>query len=301
MRILLAVDGSASSIQARDLVASLPWPPGTSVTFLTAFDVPASWLGGPGATGGEWLVDAEDGLRRNADAEIDRLAPPLEGRGWLVERRVARGRAATVILAMAEELTADLVVLGSRGRGHIASMLLGSVSSEVADQARCAVLVARGPRVSRLLVATDGSECAPIVADALGEWRAFKGLPAMALSVTPVDSPAFELLINLYTLGSEPLEMQQEELRDTHRRHAAELAERLSAHEIQAQPEVRNGDAAQEIIAAAAEFQADLIVTGSRCLRGLDRWVLGSVARNVLVHTAASVLIVRRRATPSGT
>ena len=299
VRILLAIDGSASSVEARDLVASLSWPQRMSITVLAAYDIPLAWLADPAVAAGDWLVEAEEGLRRNAEGEL----------AYLRRRsRVAVGRSidgsararGDVILAVAEELVADLVVVGSRGHGSIASMLLGSVSAEVADQARCAVLVARGPRVSRALVATDGSECAAIVPDMLGAWSAFKGLPTIALSVTPVDSRAFELMASLYTLGSEPLEAQREELRDTHRRHAATMAEGLSTNGIPAQPEVRSGDAAHEIIAASAAHQADLVVTGSRCLHGLDRWFLGSVARNVLVHTPASVLIVRRREAQGG-
>jgi nucleotide-binding universal stress UspA family protein len=300
MRILVAVDGSASSLEARDLVASLPWPDGTSIILLSAYDIPTAWLSDTAMAGGDWLSEAEDGLRRNAEAELERLAGPLAGRGWSVDRRVVRGRAASVILSAAEELAADLLVVGSRGHGAIASMLLGSVSAEVADQARCAVLVARGPRVSRLLVATDGSECAAIIPDALAEWTAFKGLPTIALSVTPADSPAFELMVSLYTFGSEPLEAQQEELRARHQGHAAAMAERLSANGIPAQPELRSGDAAHEIIAAAKAHGVDLVVTGSRCLHGLDRWLLGGVARNVLLHAATSVLIVRRRGAPTG-
>lgn len=138
MRILLALDGSSSSVEARDLVLSLPWPDGTAITLLTAYDIPTAWLGDTAMAGGDWLGEAEDGLRRNAEAELERLAGPLTGGGWSVDRRVVRGRAASVILAAAEELAADLVVVGSRGHGAIASMLLGSVSAEVADHARCA-------------------------------------------------------------------------------------------------------------------------------------------------------------------
>jgi nucleotide-binding universal stress UspA family protein len=56
---------------------------------------------------------------------------------------------------------------------------------------------------------------------------------------------------------------------------------------------VRSGDPANEILQAAAELKSDLIVTGSRGLGTLDRLVLGSVARNVLIHAPCSVLIVR--------
>jgi nucleotide-binding universal stress UspA family protein len=52
------------------------------------------------------------------------------------------------------------------------------------------------------------------------------------------------------------------------------------------------GDAAHEIIAAARRRGMDLVVTGTRGLRGV-RVILGSVARNVLLHAPCSVLVVR--------
>jgi nucleotide-binding universal stress UspA family protein len=55
---------------------------------------------------------------------------------------------------------------------------------------------------------------------------------------------------------------------------------------------VLTGDAATAIIAAAHEFEADLVVIGSRGQTGLARMVLGSVARNVLHGSGSSVLVV---------
>lgn len=294
MRIVLGTDGSASSTEARDLVASLHWPAGTSIILVTAYDLPATWIG-PAMAGGDWLYVDPESLRVELAAQLDALAVPLEARGWQVHRRVVSGRAATVILDTAREMGADLVVLGSRGHGPIASMLLGSVSAEVAERADCSVLIARGGQVDRLLVATDGSECAAIVADELGAWGTFRDRPATCLSVVPVESPAFALIVGLYTLGSQPLEAEQKAQIAAYRGYAEDMAERLTASGIQASPEVRTGDAAHEIIEAAAAHRADLVVTGSRGLHGLDLWLLGSVARNVLLHTKASVLIVRGR------
>ena len=300
MRILLAIDGSPSSVQARDLVASLSLSSGSSVTLLTAFDVPLNWFGDPLTSAGPGLAEAEEGSRREADATLARLAAPVRGRDFSVDRRVIRGRAPGVIVEAATKVAADLIVIGSRGHGPIASMLLGSVSAEVAEQASCSVLVTRGSSVSRLLVATDGSPCAELIPDELASWGAFEGLPAIAVSVTPEDSHAFALLVSLYTLGTLSLEPDRRELRERHQADAAAMATRLTEKGIPAQVEVRTGDAAQEIIAAAAERQVDLVVTGSRCLRGLDRWILGSVARNVLVHSEVSVLIVRRSLSTAG-
>jgi nucleotide-binding universal stress UspA family protein len=151
-----------------------------------------------------------------------------------------------------------------------------------------------------LLVAADDSECSAIIPDVLADWGAFQDLPAVAVSVAPVDSPVFKLMVSLYTLGEDPLRQQQQELVERHREHAAMMSRRLAERGIQAQADVREGDAADEILKAAAEREADLIVTGSRCLHGLDRWLLGSVARNVLLHAHCSVLIVRRKGVARG-
>jgi nucleotide-binding universal stress UspA family protein len=292
MRIVLAVDGSPGAVQARDLLASLPLPPHSEVTLVTAYPLPsfmlASWGGG-----GQWLEETIRAFRREAEEMLGALAAPLLARGIAVRHRVEEGRPADVILDVADEVDADLIVLGSRGHGRIASMLLGSVSAEVGANARRSVLVARDEAVSRLLVATDGTPCAEAIADVLDAWGVFRGLPGIALSVAPVDAPAYELMVALYTAGSEPQERQRAELHELHRGYAESMAEALDRAGIPVQAEVRTGDAAREITAAVREQGVDLVITGSRCLGGLDRWLLGSVARNVLVHAAASVLIVR--------
>jgi len=295
MRILLAIDGSSSSIQARDLVASLPWPAGTTVTLLTVYSVPVTWFT-PGLASADWLVVAEDTLREQAQAELAVSAAALQRPGWTVEQRVIAGRAADAIMAVADAGHADLIVLGSRGHGRIRSMLLGSVSAEVADHARQSVLVARGDRVSRVLVATDGSECATAVPDAIAGWGGLRGLPAVACSVAPVDSPAYQLMVSLYKFGEEPMNEQNEALIAQHARVAQEMAIRLTDIGLPAEADTRRGDAADEIVKAAADHKADLVITGSRCLHGMDRVILGSVARGVLLHADASVLIVRPKA-----
>ena len=56
---------------------------------------------------------------------------------------------------------------------------------------------------------------------------------------------------------------------------------------------VRLGDAADQILASAHEFAADLIVVGSRGQTGLARFFAGSVARRILLSAKCSVLIAR--------
>ena len=292
MRILLALDGSDSSIQARDLVAGLPWPEGTAIHLVTAYEVPIDWTSGAGA-GMAWVGDVEDALRDEAAAELERLAAPLAGRGWQVERQVIRGRPAGAIIDAAHTLEADLIAIGSRGRGPLTSMLLGSVSAEVVDHASRSVLVARGERVSRLLVATDGSDVARAIPDLLGTWGVFRGVAAEAFSVAPSPERTFELVADLYTLGNYDFAEDRQRLLDRHRQFAEHMAQRLAELGIPATSTVLAGDAAHEIIAAARRRGVDLIVTGTRGLHGVERVILGSVARNVLLHAPCSVLIVR--------
>ena len=172
-------------------------------------------------------------------------------------------------------------------------MLLGSVAAEVAASSPCPVLIARGTSVSRLLVATDGSPNAAMIPGLIAAWEAFNGMPANVVSVVPDDPAGFDVLVALHTLGDDRLEHQRREEALAAERTANEMAARLTERSIPATAHARSGDPANEILEAQAELQSDRIVTGSRGLGGLERLVLGSVARNVLISAPCSVLIIR--------
>ena len=299
MRIVLALDGSESSIQARDLVAGLPWPTGTAMCVVCAYELPVDWTGAVGAWT-PWVGDAEDAMRDELTAELERLTEPLAGRGWQLERRVVKGRPASAIVDVARNFEADLIVLGSRGRGPLTTMLLGSVSAEVVDQAGCSVLVARGSEASRLLVATDGSDAARAVPDILSAWGAFRGEAVETISVAPLPERSLDLLSEVYTLGAYRSDDDRQGLLDRHRRLAEEMAQLLAERDFVATASVLAGDAAHEIIASAERRGVNLIVTGTRGLHGVERVFLGSVARNVLLHAPCSVLVVRSNVQPHG-
>ena len=292
MRLLVALDGSLSSLQARDLVGRLPWAKGTAITLMTAWGFPTAFMT-PEMGAGPWLERTENAVREQARADLAGYALPLANRGWAIEQRLEESRPADAILAVADDIGADLIVLGSRGRGRIKSMLLGSVSAEVAAQARQSVLIARHDQISRVVVAADGSDFTMAIPELLGRWGVLRGLPAVAVSVAPTDSPVFEMLVSLYTMGDVSMKHQRDELVAQYEHAASDMARRLSAIAMPAEAETRQGDVPHEIVEAVGAHRADLVVTGSRRLGGTDRFLLGSVGRDVLLHTAASVLIVR--------
>lgn len=75
-------------------------------------------------------------VRRQLREAVDALDPALEASPWAVG-----GPPAKAILTVADDIEADLIVTGSRGRGRVASAVLGSVSTEILQGSRCDVLV----------------------------------------------------------------------------------------------------------------------------------------------------------------
>ena len=73
--------------------------------------------------------------------ELERFRAEVPDRGVPVETRLLEGSPADGLVA--ESRDADLVVVGTRGRGGFSSLLLGSVSAEVAHHARCPVVLVR--------------------------------------------------------------------------------------------------------------------------------------------------------------
>jgi nucleotide-binding universal stress UspA family protein len=290
MRIVMGVDGSDASLTALDLVEATAWPTDTKVRLVRAFELPADWTGLAPAP---WDPRADDEAQRMLFASLQRLSEPIRRQGYPTETVVARGRAADVLLAEASDLEADLIVVGSRGLGVAASALLGSVSATLVDNAGCPVLVARRPRVTRILVATDGSQSAEAIPAVVAAWGAFRDAPIDVLSVAPPTVPGEGATILPGMLGTGPRRLDASHDVDRHRVMADEMAARLVAAGWRAESSVRNGEAAREIETAADDLGADLVITGSRGLSGLQRVLLGSVAHHVLLHSPCSVLVMR--------
>lgn len=297
MRVMLAFDGSAGAEAARDLVAHLRWPARTAITLVAALERGPTLFGVP-----EYAVVAEDSREASAmmladlQATLQAAAAPLNAPGRLIDTRVVRGRPASALLEEAKALQPDLIVIGSRGHGPLATVLLGSVSTEIVDHAPCPVLVARRPTAHRLVIGVDGSESSQRAVATLSAWPIFAGLPARVVGVSE-RSPGWTALSTAFYPG---MAETAESSREARRSQAAQITERacedLSRVGLIATSELREGDPAEELIRAATEDDADLIVVGSRGLSALSRLALGSVARKVLLHTPVSVLVVREAA-----
>jgi nucleotide-binding universal stress UspA family protein len=292
VNVLFATDGSKSAEQARELVASIDWPAPSHIEVLHVDQLFTDDLQVPA---GEYSA-AHEKLRAELTSEIEAVKALLSGSGREVKTNVVINRPATGILAEARRTNADLIVMGSHGRGTLASAVLGSVSAEVVDHAPCPVLIARTPRITRVVLAHDGSDGARQAEEVITMWRFLQRLPVRVVSAWSL-APSY---VSLDAMGggfmSGDLYQQLiDDLRDDRTSATRDAAKRLSENGVQATAEVYEGPTAQTVISAAKEFGAELIVVGSRGQSGLPRMLLGSVARSVLFNATCSVLITRQR------
>jgi nucleotide-binding universal stress UspA family protein len=294
MRVLLAYDGSAGADEAAALAEAIAWPSDSVLRVVSVVEPIMTAIPGPWDRGAALAPELDAAITAYTHETMGEVVERLGAAGRSVEGKVLRGRAASAIIDEARSDRADLVIVGSRGHGTIASLLLGSVSSEVVDHAPCPVLVARTTSLSRVVFATDESPSAQAAEGILAGWPIFDELPIDVVSVADVVHPWTTGIAP--TLSRQVVDAYAADLRQAkvdHQRIADDASARLGDAGRTAEAEMRVGDAAAEVIAAADQRGADLIVLGSRGRTGVTRLLLGSVARNVLSGSGASVLVVR--------
>jgi universal stress protein F len=138
MKILVGVDGSPREPKVLEAAIALARDRGGKVYLARAMMVPVSI---PTAV---WTLQGEDFHQflvehGNKELEVTTAKVPVELRGETITRL---GQPADVIVALAEELDVDLVVIGSHGYGGI-DRVLGTTAAKVVNRAKCSVLVVR--------------------------------------------------------------------------------------------------------------------------------------------------------------
>jgi nucleotide-binding universal stress UspA family protein len=139
-QIVVGVDGSPSSRKALEWAGDEAAKHGADLVALTAYLAPAPPPSGVSVTlpthGTPDHGEAAKQLLVETIRDVLGEDPPI-----LVRPHVKEGNAAKQLIDLAEG--ADVLVVGSRGHGGFAGMLLGSVSQNVAAHARCTVVVVR--------------------------------------------------------------------------------------------------------------------------------------------------------------
>ena len=136
--ILAAVDGSAASADALDMALWLAHETGAAVTAIAVSPLLPLPLRGGTATA---VTRGWD--ERKPEDVLEAARQRAAHAGLQIDALVSSGEPAAAICAAAEQLDADLVVVGSRGRGSVSAALLGSVSRDIVTRASRPVLVVK--------------------------------------------------------------------------------------------------------------------------------------------------------------
>jgi nucleotide-binding universal stress UspA family protein len=300
MRVLIATDGTDNAAIAAELVENIRWPLGSSIDIVRVVGVGGlNGMVGPWPLGIPTPPDLEAAELQDAEDSLLRAVEPLRRVGLTADHHVLRGRPADALLDWIERHRPDLVVVGTRGDSGIAQAIVGSVSAQLVDQSPVPVLVARRATLDRVVVAVDGSDIARDAVATAMRWPFLAASTIRTISVAP--APAMwwpeELTVGSADRPAHDRDAAADVLLE-HDTIAADAAETLRRTGFDAQSEVRSGPPAPTIVAYANEWDADLVIMGSHGRTGVQRLLLGSVARSVLHHASCSVLIVRRHADP---
>ncbi len=225
------------------------------------------------------LIDAGEKLLRQSSELVPSTITSIR-------RLYQIGNPADVILETVRSAHAELIAIGTRGRGRMAEMFLGSVSHRVVQHADCACLVVRGDPgpIRRVLLAIEGQEDAVRLRGWMAAHRFNEPVELSILSVVPVPHLGDPTLAYGYAAWTDEMEKYaREQIRDT--------ADALSGLYKVGTTQVVKGDAADQI--AKASQEAQLVVIGSHGRKGMERFLLGSVSHAVLHHVSCPVLVVR--------
>lgn len=250
----------------------------------------------------EWDIrrhESRNALKRLAEARADRVEA--------IDAELVEGHTAEEICRWARERSAELIVLGTHGEREAEDFGIGSTARDVLERVEGNVLLvpvftasARTPRYRRMLVPLDGSSWSESVLPLVVRLAHAADAELILVYVVPVPE-----LIETDPLEAEDLELR-ERLIDRNERVARSYLDRVRSYAAGQGLKVRaltlRGD---DIRSSLTKFidseQVDLVVLSARghgCRRVSDV-PYGNVARYLITHSPAPILIVRPAGSPS--
>jgi nucleotide-binding universal stress UspA family protein len=227
--------------------------------------------------------------------DLSCVVAPARRAGLRAEGELREGKPAAEIVRVAQELPADLIVMGTHGRSGFQRWVLGSVAETVLRRAPCPVLTVPAGAVQRpssmlfkrILCATDFSPASEVAAGYAASLAA--EADGCLLLVHVLDRPAAGARIEAGPDGNGRRPDFECAARVLLRRALPESArDGYLLEEI-----VTHGKAAPEILRLATEWEAGLIVMGAHGRSLLDLMAFGSVTHQVVREAACPVLTVR--------
>lgn len=290
--IVVGIDGSPSARAALDWALQEARRRHAPVKIVHAWSIPVP----PTALGPTVADPSDDALRQAAQVILDEAQAhaAADFPEVSVTADLVLGTPSSALLT--ESSDAMLVVVGSRGMGSFAELLLGATSLQVAVHAECPVVVVRVPGerphpadpdfAGRVVVGVDGSELSVQAAAAAYDQASVRGIGLTVVHTW--DTPSFDVpgaAIDMELL----LTQIEEEERAVVSEALAGLTEEYP--DVPVRWHMAPGSPAH--VLAEASRVAELVVVGSRGRGGFASLLLGSTSHAVLHHAQCPVLVVR--------
>lgn len=282
--IVVAVDGSPASTAAAGWAAREAAMRNIPLTVAHAVSTPTATF--PPVPYPESLVTGLEDEGKKAIMHAMKVAEdaiPAE-RAVPISRKLVYAAPTPALLKMSD--TAEMIVVGSSGRGPLARGLLGSVSSAVVRHANCPVAVVRDgelpdPRDGYVLLGTDGSPASELATEIAFDEASRRGVDLVAIHAWS-DAAVVEVFdIDWPAVEGEAQRSLAESLAGWQERYPDVCVHRVVARDRAARHLIDKADGAQ------------LVVVGSHGRGGLSRMLLGSVS-NAVLHAVRVPIIVAR-------
>jgi len=272
--IIVGVDGSQGSRAALRWAARTAAAQGAALRAVGAWQYPAraATPAAPAKLPGPDEMDEQtcDTLRAVVREELEAGADQ-------VEIEAGRGPAAPVLLGAAAKTGADMLVLGARGLGGFAGLLLGSVSQHCVENSPCPVVVLRGEHDlsdGPIVIGLDGSN---------GSARALEWTIDLAEATG-------SLIVAVHAPGTGANNATVDARRQALEQWCAPIEHRAVPYAMR----VDSGDAREVLEQAADATGASLLVVGTRGLGAVRGLLLGSVAGYVARYTSRPIAVIPR-------
>lgn len=244
-------------------------------------------VGVEGAVASELISDANRRLEASAGDIRSQYASQ-------VETSLRTGSILAEVEAQAEDMGAELVVLGARGAGFVRRLALGTTSERLLRTARRPVLVVKQKAhepYRRVLVPLDFSD-----ASVEGIKLARRMAPAARLVLLHAYEVPFESRMRMAGVDSGRIQDYRAQTRQAADQRLHDVAAAAGLRPGQWQPCLVRGDPSLAILEQEQEADCDLIVIGKQGAGMIADFLLGSVTKHVLAESAGDVLVSPARA-----
>ncbi|MDH3688729.1 MAG: universal stress protein [Gammaproteobacteria bacterium] len=296
MKILVCVDGSDYASAGVELLRNFPFPESTEVTVLYVIEQEAPFATEESIVNErerEVLRELRTSLQERAEEVVQHEAERLLSTGWAVRESTRTGELPEAILSAADEIDADLIVIGARGFGERRYSGMGRVCKKVIKYAHRSVLVSRPKEILedkrlRLLLAFDGSPAAKSAVKMLAGLPLAERVEITVLSVVTVATTLYskDILERLSETWKEYVRCSQKEL------DAAGVELEKATTNVSTRLIDGGANATDDIVEAANIIDAHLVVVGRTGKTRFKQFLLGSVSSEALEYSPCSVLVM---------